>query len=95
MTEAMQRIRDVVVPILKRHGVSRAGVFGSCARGDATGDSDVDLVVELRDDIGLLDFITIKLEIEDAIGRTVDLVEYDAIKPLLRDRILRDQVPIL
>jgi predicted nucleotidyltransferase len=43
----------------------------------------------------LLDFVGLKIEIEEALGRKVDLVEYDTIKPLLKDRILREEVPIL
>lgn len=95
MTRAIHEISDIVLPILKRHGVTRAGIFGSCARGEMTADSDIDVLVEIGRDIGLLDFIRIKLEIEEAIGQEIDLVEYDTIKPLLKDRILSEQVPIL
>jgi len=95
MGKAVDAISEVVLPILKRHGVTRAGVFGSCARGDMTADSDIDVLVEIRRDIGLLDFIRIKLEIEEALGQKVDLVEYDSVKPALKDRILREQVQIL
>lgn len=58
-------------------------------------DSDIDVLVEIGDDISLLDFVGIKLEIEEALGRRVDLVEYSTIKPLLKDRILSEQVEIL
>lgn len=95
MGKAVDAISEIVLPILKRHGVTRAGVFGSCARGDMTADSDIDVLVEIRPDIGLLDFIRIKLEIEEALGQKVDLVEYDSVKPPLKDRILREQVQIL
>ena len=95
MGKAVDAISETVVPILKRHGVVRAGIFGSCARNDMTADSDIDVLVEIPPDIGLLDFIRIKLEIEEALGKEVDLVEYDAIKPPLKDRILREQVQIL
>src|SRR3990172_3848239 len=89
-------IRDRVLPILKRHGIKRAGVFGSVVRGEAGEGSDVDILVEIeRDDVSLLDFVGIKLELEEALGRRVDLVEYSALKPLLRDRILAEEVPIL
>jgi predicted nucleotidyltransferase len=95
MGKAVDEIREAVLPILKRHGVTRAGVFGSCARDDMTTQSDLDVLVEIRPEISLLDFIGIKLEIEEAVGKRVDLVEYEAIKPELRDRVLREQVPIL
>ena len=95
MVLTIDAIRRAVLPILRRHNVTRAGIFGSCARGEVTDDSDVDLLVEINSDIGLLDFVGIKLEIEEALGREVDLVEYDTIKPLLKDRILQEQVQIL
>ena len=81
--------------MLRRHSITRAGVFGSIARGQATPESDVDILIELDRQASLLDFIGIKLDLEDVLGRSVDLVEYAAIKPRLRDRILRDEVPLL
>jgi len=56
---------------------------------------DIDILVEIRQDISLLDFIRIKQEVAEALGQDVDLVEYDAIKPRLRDKILSEQVSIL
>jgi predicted nucleotidyltransferase len=95
METPVDAVKKAVLPVLRRHEVIRAGIFGSCARDDMTAESDIDVLVEIRPDISLLDFIGIKLEIEQAIGKEVDLVEYDAIKPPLRDRILREQVVIL
>ncbi len=82
-------------PILGRHGARRAGLFGSAARGQMRRRSDVDILVELDRTVGLFDFVGIKIELEDALGRRVDLVEYDAIKPAIRERVLADEVPIL
>ena len=81
--------------MLRRHSITRAGIFGSIARGEATPESDVDILIELGGQASLLDFIGIKLDLEDVLGRSVDLVEYAAIKPRLRDRILREEVPLL
>ena len=94
-TTALEGIKKLVLPVLRRHSVKRAGVFGSVVRGEATPESDVDLLVELDKQASLLDFIGIKLDLEDVLGRSVDLVEYAAIKPRLRDGILRDEVPLL
>ena len=91
----VQEVREIAVPILKQHGVTRAGVFGSCARGDMAAGSDVDILVEIPQDISLLDFIRIKQQLEEAFGQDVDLVEYDAVKPQLKDKILGQQVSIL
>ncbi|MEE9465782.1 MAG: nucleotidyltransferase family protein [Candidatus Neomarinimicrobiota bacterium] len=92
----INEIKRKALPILRKYDLKKAGIFGSIARGDLREDSDVDILVEIgRDDLSLLDFVGIKLELEYALGRKVDLVEYDTIKPLLRERILAEEVPIL
>ena len=88
-------IRERILPVLRRHGIKRAGMFGSFVRGEATPESDVDILVELDGQASLFDFIGIKLELEEVLERRVDLVQYAAIKPLLRDRILSEEVPLL
>ena len=90
----VQEIQTKSVPILKRRAVKRAGVFGSSARGEA-GARDVDMLVELPRPYGLFTFLSLKNELEDALGLKVDLIDYAAIKPRLRDRILQDEVAIL
>lgn len=65
------------------------------ARGETRRKSDVDILVELGDDLSLLDVVRINRELEEALGRKVDLVEYDTIKPRIRERILAEEVPIL
>ena len=62
--------------------------------GEFTRKSDVDILVELGKDISLLEFVGIKDELEDSLGRSVDLVEYQAIKPRLRSRILSEEIRI-
>jgi len=94
-TAATVEIREKILPVLRRHGIKRAGMFGSFVRGEATPESDVDILVELDGQASLFDFIGIKLDLEDVLGRRVDLVEYAAVKPRLRDRILREEIPIL
>ena len=93
--EGIDEIRQKTLPILRRYGVTRAGLFGSFSRGKMREDSDIDLLVEIEKDISLLEFVGLKLEIEEALGRKVDLVEYCTIKPLLREKILAQQVLFL
>lgn len=95
MAQDIEEIKQKIIPILKHHKVRRAGLFGSAARKEMKPDSDIDILVDITDDISLLDFVGIKLEIEEAIGRKVDLVEYASIKPLLRESILSGEVSIL
>lgn len=86
---------DRITPILERHRVARAGVFGSYARGEASAESDLDLLVELPHGSSLLDLVAIQLELSAALGLDVDVNTYRAIHPLLRDRILAEEVRIL
>lgn len=76
---------------IRKFGVRELGVFGSFARNEQTPESDVDVLVELqretfRDYMGLLSFL------EKLFGRKVDLVMKDTIKPIIRDRILRETI---
>jgi len=95
MKTHIEEIKRKILPILQHYGVKRVGLFGSCVRGEIKEDSDIDILVEIEKDISLLDFVGIKLEIEEALGRKIDLVEYSTIKPLLKERILNEQVVIL
>ena len=95
MDPRIEEIRRKILPILRPHGVKRAGIFGSVVRREAREDSDIDILVEIESDMSLLDFVGLKLDIEEALGRRIDLVEYSTIKPLLRERILSEQVAIL
>ncbi|MDD1741424.1 MAG: nucleotidyltransferase family protein, partial [Methanothrix sp.] len=69
--------------------------FGSIVRGEMTEDSDVDLLVEFEGRRSPLDLAHLKNELEDAVNRRVDLLTYKSIHPLLKDRILAEQVPII
>jgi len=89
------QVRQATLTILQRYGVTRAALFGSAARDQMRPDSDIDILVQIDKDISLLDFVALKLELQDALGRSVDLVEYDTIKPRLRNGILSSQEAIL
>src|SRR3989338_6616628 len=95
MKADINKIKQKIIPILKKHNVTRAGIFGSYARGEAKKNSDIDILVEIKEDISLLDFIGIKHSIEDALGKKVDLVEYHTIKPRIKERVMREEVAIL
>ena len=66
------------------------GVFGSVARGEATAQSDVDLLVEFSNRKSLLPVISLERQLSDALGRKVDVLTEAALSPYLRSRILRD-----
>jgi predicted nucleotidyltransferase len=71
--------------------VERIGVFGSVARNDARPDSDVDVLVDLREGVDLIDFVGIKTRLEEILGSRVDLVSSRGLKrSRMQERVLRD-----
>ena len=85
----------LIIPMLREHGVTKAGVYGSRVRGDHGEDSDLDVLVELPEDFSLLDLAGLQLELEDVLGMKVDVVTYDGLHPRLRDGILEEERRIL
>jgi predicted nucleotidyltransferase len=73
-------------------GVRSLDVFGSVARGESGPESDVDLLVSFDFPVGLFHFFRVQRRLEEILGRRVDLVMRDAVKPQLRDRILAEAV---
>lgn len=94
MSLDLQAIIDKILPILHKAGVSRAAFFGSSVRDEAHGGSDLDLLVELPPDQSLLDLADLKLKLEKALDRPVDILTFESVHPRLRPYIERDQVPI-
>ncbi|MDD4172311.1 MAG: nucleotidyltransferase family protein [Syntrophomonas sp.] len=70
--------------------VSKIGVFGSFARGEATDASDVDILVEFSDSVDIFHFIRLQNRLTAITGRKVDLATPQAIKPLIKDQVLRE-----
>jgi predicted nucleotidyltransferase len=91
----IEKIKSKIIPVLKKNKVTKAGIFGSYSRGEQRKDSDVDIVVDINDDkMSLIGFIRLKLALEERLGKKVDLVEYSAIKPFIKDRILKEEIRI-
>ena len=91
----IEEIKIKILPILGKYGASMASIFGSVARGEATDESDVDILVELPEGSSLLDLAGLKIDIEEILSRSVDVLTYNSLHPLLRDRILSEQEPII
>ena len=87
-------LRKAIQPIIRAHGARNVRVFGSFARGDHRMSSDIDLLVQLPARASLLDLIGLKQDLEAGLGRKVDLLTDDGLSPCLRDRILREAVPL-
>ena len=92
----VEKIKSKIIKVLKKNKVSKAGIFGSYSRGEQKKDSDIDIAVEINDkDMSLLGFIKLIRLLEELLKRKVDLVEYSAIKPRIKERILREEIRIL
>ena len=90
----IRRLQKKIIPILKKNKVVRAGIFGSYARGESKKKSDIDILVQAPKGMGF-GFARIELELEKELKKKVDLVTYNSIHPLLRKRILHEEVKIL
>lgn len=95
MSEQIAEIKDKIINALRRNDVKRASLFGSVVRGELTDESDIDILVEFRGRKSLLDLVGLKLELEEVLNRKVDVLTYNSLHPLLKERILHEQEVIL
>jgi len=90
----IQKTKAQIVPIVKKHNISKAALFGSIVTGKMTSNSDIDLLVDMPKDSSLFDLLRVKIDLEEQLGRRVDVVQYKAIKLRLKDEILSHQVSV-
>ena len=79
----------------QRYGVAAAAVFGSLAREEIKDVSDIDLLVRFKGKKSLHDLAGLKIDLEELLGEKVDVLTYDSLHPLFKDRILSEQKVIL
>jgi len=79
-----------LIEICRNNDVAKIGVFGSIARGEATDQSDIDLLVYFSKRKSLLAVVALERQLSTALGKNVDLLTEAAISPYLRDKIKRD-----
>ncbi|KUK65016.1 MAG: DNA polymerase beta domain protein region [Parcubacteria bacterium 34_609] len=94
MNKEIKKIKLEIAPILKKHQVKRASVFGSYARGENNKNSDIDILVELERGKTMIDLINLEMDIEKKTKRKIDLITFKSINPLIKKNILRDEVKI-
>ena len=87
-----RQLADVCI----RYSVRELSLFGSAARGEARADSDIDFLVEFLPNarIGLLDYSGLAIDLKALIGRNVDLVSKNGLKPFLRESVLSEARPV-
>ena len=92
----IEKIKSKITKVLKKNKVTKAGIFGSYSRGEQNKNSDIDIVVEINDNnMSLLGFIRLSRLLKGLLKIKVDLVEYSAIKPRIKERILKEEIRII
>jgi len=92
--DLLKEKREEILRIAAAHGARNVRVFGSVVRGEADETSDVDLLVTLEPGTTLLDHAALILELEELLGRKVDVVSERGLYWLLRRRILKEARPL-
>lgn len=94
LVDPVKSKREQILQVARRHGVTRVRVFGSMARGDAGPQSDVDLLVDVGPEPTPWFPGGLVAELEDLLGRPVQVVTERGLKGLLRERVLQEAVPL-
>jgi hypothetical protein len=92
--EPVKSKREQILQVARRHGVTGVRVFGSTARGDAGPESDVDLLIDVGSEPTPWFPGGLVAELEELLGRPVQVVTERGLDGLLRDRVLREAVPL-
>ena len=90
----IEELKPKIIKILKKNKIKKAGIFGSYVRGEQKKNSDIDIIIEPVKGMGL-EFVGVKLELEDKLGRKIDLVSYKGIHPLIKRKILKEEIRII
>lgn len=94
IADFIKKNRKAILDIAKRYGAKNVRLFGSMARGTNSESSDVDLLVNMEPGSSLLDIIAIKQDLEDLLGRKVDVVTENSISPYIKENILKDAISL-
>ena len=86
--------RSQIIALAERYRAGDVRVFGSVARGDATEGSDVDLLIKTQRGCSLFDLGGLLEDLQQLLGCRVDLVPEDGLKPRLRERVLKEAIPL-
>lgn len=92
--EELRRKRDEILRIAARHGASNVRIFGSVARGEADERSDVDFLVELERGRNLMDLGGLLMDLQELLGRKVDVATVRGLKERIREHILQEAVSL-
>jgi len=92
--EMLLKLKDQRHELVERYGIKSLYLFGSLARDEAHPGSDVDLLVEFKQPVGLFQFIELKGKLEDILGCPVDLGTRRSLKPYIKEQVLREAIRV-
>jgi hypothetical protein len=92
--EIISSHKEQILALADKYGASDVRVFGSVARGTADERSDIDFLVDLVPGRSLLDLEGFLYELQHLLGRPVDVITAAGLRPRIRDRVLKEAVPI-
>jgi predicted nucleotidyltransferase len=94
LQELVLRHRADVLRLAARRGVTDVRIFGSVARGEDDQASDIDFLVRIAPGRSLLDLGGFLMDLQDLLGRRVDVVTERGLRPRLREQVLREAIPV-
>ncbi|MEC4884119.1 MAG: nucleotidyltransferase family protein [Scytonema sp. PMC 1070.18] len=92
--EILLPFRSEILKIAAKYGAYNIRVFGSVARNEARDNSDVDFLVEMETGRNFLDRIGLKQELEELLGRSVDIAKISNLHDMIKDKVLREAVTL-
>jgi len=94
-TMVLEKLKKQIAGILNKHPIAKSALFGSYARGEENKSSDIDILIETSKPISLFVILKIEKELRQITKKKIDIIEYSAIKPFLRENVLSDAISIL
>lgn len=92
-TQVLQwKIKDQLSILHEKYHVKKLGIFGSFARGEQNPESDIDMIVEFESPVGFFEFIRLENYLSETLGAKVDLVTERALKPSIKESVLKETV---
>jgi len=90
--DILASLKDLKGEVSREYSVKTLGVFGSVARNEQTGTSDIDLLVEFSKPVGFVTFMRLEHFLSERLGNQVDLVTSDSLKPVIRQDVLAEVI---